>query len=154
MYEVSDTGEVRNKLTGKLVFGDRNSCGYRRVSFYNKEHNPPKQRVFLHRLVAQTFLENPDNLPEVNHIDHNLENNNLSNLEWCSRKYKELDSRKNGSKVYRPFKVWFINGEIKTYDVKPDLANELNVTRALVKQWLHHRTSSYVNYGIKKIEYI
>ena len=44
-------------------------------------------KLLLHRIIAETFIPNPKNLLEVNHKDENKENNNISNLEWCNRKY-------------------------------------------------------------------
>jgi hypothetical protein len=45
------------------------------------------KRYKLHRLVAETYIGNPYNLPEVNHIDEDVSNNQVHNLEWCSRQY-------------------------------------------------------------------
>lgn len=52
----------------------------------------------VHRLVAEAFLENPDNLPEVNHKDENPLNNHVDNLEWCSRQYN-IEYSKNKAVV-------------------------------------------------------
>lgn len=84
-YEVSDSGIVRSKLTGKNIVEDTNSVGYKRVSFYRKNHNPPYERVFVHRLVAETFIPNPENLPEVNHKNLHKDDNSVGNLEWTTR---------------------------------------------------------------------
>ena len=46
-----------------------------------------KKRITIHRLVAQTFIPNPNNYPEVNHKDEDKNNNSVSNLEWCTRLY-------------------------------------------------------------------
>ena len=81
-YEVNEYGEVRNKSTQKLIIGDINNAGYQRVCLYN---SPAKKRFFRHRLVAELFLENPNEDQEVNHIDGNKNNNHISNLEWSSR---------------------------------------------------------------------
>ena len=89
LYEVSNLGRVKSlnyRRTGKeeimKVWND--SCGYLLV----KLHKDGKCKYYtVHRLVAQTFLENPNNLPEVNHIDENKENNKASNLEWCTARY-------------------------------------------------------------------
>lgn len=153
-YEVNETGCVRNKQTKKLIVGDINSAGYYRVCLYNKKHNPQKQRAFRHRLVAQAFIDNPNNLPEVNHKDHDLSNNCILNLEWINRKDNELDSRMYGNKQYKPFEVVFNNGNIKRYDTKPTLSEELNVARGLVGMWLRKQSETYKKYNIESIEYI
>ena len=51
---------------------------------------------YVHRLVAKHFVPNPDNLPEVNHIDGNTLNNTANNLEWCTRKYNAQHASANG----------------------------------------------------------
>lgn len=59
--------------------------GYFDVFLYNKVS---KRKIFMiHRLVALAFIPNPYNLPQVNHKDENKQNNNVSNLEWCSKSY-------------------------------------------------------------------
>ena len=58
--------------------------GYVAVSLYR---NGKQKQYFLHRLLAQTYIPNPNNYPEVNHIDENKSNNDITNLEWCTHKY-------------------------------------------------------------------
>jgi hypothetical protein len=130
----------------RLIVGDKNSEGYDRVCLYNKNHQPPKQRFFRHRLVAEHFLENPNNLPEVNHLDTNLNHNYASNLEWVNKKDNELHSRKYGAKEYKPFIVIYTNGKVKYFDVKEDLADELHITRGCVKHWLHKNNKGFKRY--------
>ena len=84
-YEVSDFGNIRNVKTFKnpRLLKNNKIGGYMYVYLY---HNNKQTNHFVHRLVAQTFIPNPKNLSDVNHIDHNKENNKLSNLEWLSHK--------------------------------------------------------------------
>ena len=84
LYEVSDTGLVRNKVSGKILKPLKNNRGYLHVRLYKDGIGKFK---LVHRLVANAFIPNPLNLPEVNHIDENKSNNNVDNLEWCSRQY-------------------------------------------------------------------
>lgn len=121
---------------------------------YNKKHNPPKQRFFRHRLVAEHFVPNPNNLPEVNHIDANLDHFYDSNLEWTTKKENELHSRKYGKKEYKPFNVVYNDGNLKTFEAKEDLANELGLTRGCIKHWLHKKNYGFKKYNIESIEYL
>lgn len=154
LYEVNEYGDVRNKKTQQLIVGDINSAGYYRVCLYCKSHIPSKQRFFRHRLVAEHFISNPLNLPEVNHIDNNKSHNYVSNLEWVTRKENELHSRKFGNKEYKPFKVIFNNNECKIYDTQQELAKDLNVTKTTIRFWLQKKNKGYLKYNIKTIEYI
>ena len=153
-YEINELGKIRNKLTNEVLVGDTNSTGYHRVSLQNKNHTPVQKRYFVHRLVAEHYIPNPDNLPEVNHKDSNINNNISSNLEWSNKKDNERHSRKYGNKEFKPFKVIYTNGNEKVYEFKQDLADELQVDRCTVKCWLHNTNKGYRNHGIESIGYI
>lgn len=84
LYEVSNLGNVKSLRSGKILKQSNDSHGYKMVSLTKNG----KSRCFgIHRLVAMTFIPNPENLPEVNHKDESHDNNSVENLEWCSRKY-------------------------------------------------------------------
>lgn len=93
LYQVSNLGRVKSleridslghKRKEKIFKPRKDKYGYLRVSLWKDGKG---KMVSIHRLVAIHFIPNPDNLPEVNHKDENKENNTLSNLEWCDRKY-------------------------------------------------------------------
>lgn len=83
LYQVSNWGRVRSLWFGKekMLQPVKHKNGYLFVSLGRKK------TISIHRLVAEAFIPNPDNLPQVNHRDENKENNNVDNLEWCDSKY-------------------------------------------------------------------
>lgn len=86
-YQVSNMGNVRSFSrwkNGNILKPGTNGSGYFYVQLVKDGRKNVIVRV-IHRLVAIAFIENPDNLPEVNHIDGNKKNNNVENLEWVSR---------------------------------------------------------------------
>lgn len=88
-YQVSAWGRVRNAETGKILTPYKNKKGYLKVGLYiSGKGKAEKHRV--NRLVAQAFIPNPFNLPQVNHKDGNKENNSVSNLEWCENKSNRI----------------------------------------------------------------
>ena len=81
LYQISNYGNIKNKKRNNYLKGGIKR-GYREVILFKNNKNNYK---LVHRLVAENFIPNPDNLPQVNHKDGNKLNNNLDNLEWCSR---------------------------------------------------------------------
>lgn len=69
--------------------------GYLAVNLFK---DGKQKHYYIHRLVAEAFIPNPGNLPEVNHKDCDKTNNHVSNLEWCDRNWNLQHSYENGKK--------------------------------------------------------
>ncbi|MDA1658813.1 HNH endonuclease [Bacillus cereus group sp. TH153LC] len=88
-HEVSNTGRLRRysgfELKAHEQKGKRSNILSRYYFKVRNEQTKTNHTFYVHRAVAETFLENPHNKPEVNHIDGNPKNNHLSNLEWVTK---------------------------------------------------------------------
>lgn len=83
-YQISNYGRVWSKLSNHYLKPQKDTCGYLRVILY--EGNGKARTEKVHRLVAIAFIDNPNNLPEVNHINHIRDDNRVENLEWVTHK--------------------------------------------------------------------
>ena len=92
-YEISSLGDIRNIKTQRILKYGCSSKGYLRTTL---RHEGNTVTVAAHRLVAETYIANPNNLPQVNHIDGNKLNNDVSNLEWISCRDNIIHSFNNG----------------------------------------------------------
>ena len=156
LYQVSNLGRVKSceryrktKNNGKCIVPEKilklntGKDGYLRIDLcYNNKH----KNCQVHRLVAQTFIPNPENKPQVNHIDCNRQNNNVSNLEWVTpqentqhaKKLGRLkgnihadkeQARKNGKKSSKPVIVVNTNtGEELYFESRIEAARQLHLS--------------------------
>lgn len=85
-YAITDKGEV---ISYKHNSKRKMKTFYQKTGYENIKlcKNGETYHKAIHRLVAEAFIPNPNNYPEVNHIDRNIKNNNITNLEWCTRQY-------------------------------------------------------------------
>jgi len=83
LYSIDTDGNVFSHITNKILKPQKVDNGYLQIMLVK---DGIKKRVSIHRLVALTFIQNPDDLPVVDHIDTDKTNNNVSNLKWCTQK--------------------------------------------------------------------
>ncbi len=124
-------GEFRLSTEKILKFGE-NGRGYRLAYLYK---NSKKKNVQIHRLVADAFINNPNGLEQVNHIDGDKTNNAVSNLEWCSCK----DNIRHATRV-----LWRGHGErisqrgmdgaiLRYWSNASEASEELKINRAHIR---------------------
>lgn len=110
-YEVSNEGQIRNKVTKQILKGNIKKTGYLEYCLYIENE---KKYLLGHRLVAKLFLDNPNNYSQVNHIDGNKLNNNVNNLEWINSKGNNQhawDNNLNKPHILRPVKQYNLKHE-------------------------------------------
>ena len=108
LYQISNFGRVFSKRRNKIMKLNLRK-NYLRVGF-NKEGVYYCFQV--HRLVAQAFIPNPDNKDEVNHIDCNKQNNNVSNLEWVTHE-ENMEHACNNERIHKTKIRVYIDGKEK-----------------------------------------
>ena len=119
-YEVSDQGRLRNIKTGRVFTGTKDAFGYKHVRLVSGDGYSLRK---VHRIVAEAFIENPENKPIVDHINNDKTDNRVENLRWCtysenSRNYIESDKYVPGCKVKK----------IAQYDMQGNLIGTFNNT--------------------------
>lgn len=149
LYEVSNFGRVRSLdmvlpmiangvVTTRVRHGvlrkfHKGHTGYDYVML-RKQGHPRNCRV--HRIVAQAFIPNPNNLPEVNHKDENKSNNRADNLEWCTSSYNHrygTTIERAADKIRRPVFQLSMDGQIiKRYNSVTEAEKATGVTTSTI----------------------
>ena len=120
-HQVSNMGRIYVKSINTIVYGHL-AHGYRHVSIQDDAGN--KHQYTIHKLVAQAFVPNPDNKPQVDHIDSDPQNNKASNLRWVTQEEQlsnEESIKKKQLGVEKRLKRWKIRPLIeKMLEIEPD----------------------------------
>lgn len=131
---VSDTGII--KINNKIMKTHYSTNGYLYISICDSN----KVKHFkVHRLVAQAFIPNPENKPQVNHIDGNKLNNCVNNLEWCNNSQNIKHAYDTGIMEKRKIKKIKINqfdtngNFIKTWNSFTEIEKKLKVSRSTIR---------------------
>lgn len=144
LYQVSNLGRIKalikfnktSKLYSSIGYYRKEkilkleSCknGYLRVALYK---NKIKKRFLVHRLVAQAFIINSYNKPQVNHKDGNKTNNNINNLEWTTSKENNIHAHKTGLNKGSYGMV----GKKGKLNKKIKIIEQYNLDNELIKKW-------------------
>lgn len=133
-YQVSNEGNVRSFskwANGRILKGGKtkgNPQPYKFVALVNGSRKNIKNH-YIHRLVAEAFVPNPHNYPEVNHKDGDTFNNNSENLEWCTHAYNMIHASQSG--------VLARGQSVQSGSLHPNAKAVLQLTKGgeLVKEW-------------------
>ena len=144
LYKINKQGKIislpRYRCRGKVKRATLINNGYLIVNLCK---NNKSKNYLLHRLVAETFIPNPENKPDINHIDGNKKNNCVNNLEWCTKsenmqhavktglfvptKFKILVGEKHGNSKLKKADAIFIRNHTEISDTI--LAKQFNISR-------------------------
>lgn len=151
LYEISNLGHVRTKYVKNRGYTSEyhdckpldNGHGYLR---FNWTSNGKHRTVYVHRLVAEYFIDNPNGYPEVNHIDENKTNNTLNNLEWCDRQYNNSYGTKNIRAAKKTRRKIRCNETGIVYDSLKAASEDMEICKTAISNCLNNRSKSSCGY--------
>lgn len=163
LYEVSDQGRVKSlkrlvkrKTKGDYIVKERILKPFTRGDgyvFVPLSKNGTRCTKSVHRLVAEAFIPNPDNLPEVNHKDENKSNNELGNLEWCDQEYNSnygTSKVRLGDKVAKKVSAIDVHGRVvATFRSQSDAERMTGISQSSISACINSVQSTAGGYSWK-----
>lgn len=162
LYKISNRGDVisLSKISGFLKLRERIMTPTVKANKYldvKLIKNKISKHFYVHRLVAEHFIPNPNNLPQVNHKDNNPANNNVDNLEWCDNSYNiRYSDIPNKLKELRGDKLEITNIETKEIIIaksKREAADIINGTDTGIIYAIKNNSIYKNKYKIKVLSY-
>lgn len=169
IYQISNLGRLKvlkRKIFNEKYFGNvkwvekkekimkpsNDTKGYLHTVL--TDNNGNKKAVKIHRLVAQAFIPNPQNKPQINHIDGNKENNNVNNLEWCTNDYNikhswkiGLRSKKTYTNIMKKINQYDLEGNfIKQWNCAKDIEQQLGISINMIRRCCKGERNKTHNY--------
>ena len=150
LYQASNLGRVKRITTGRVLKPLKHANGYLMVKL---SKNSIVYTKTVHRLVAEAFIPNPEHKSEINHIDENKTNNNVSNLEWMTRK-ENINHGTRTERVSKSNSIPIIATNIKTGGSKEfygarECARQLGLTHGNITSALKGRYKQSGGYTFK-----
>lgn len=115
-YVIYDNGDIYSPCKKGFLKPSKDTKGYLCIDL--RKQNCKRRYPKVHRLVAEAFIPNPKQLPQINHIDGNKENNDVNNLEWCDNLYNTKEAVKLGLKPKNEY-----HGEVYQFDLNGNFLN-------------------------------
>ena len=146
-YEVSESGFVRNTITGKVLKPTLNTWGYPSITLCA---DGKRKYVPVHRLVAVTFIPNPEGLPEVNHLDENKTNNAVWNLEWTTKKANINHGTRTArarEKMFKRVAQYLPNGDLLKVWSSAKEAEQEGFCHSAISECCHGKRKSHGGYA-------
>lgn len=158
-YLIYNTGKIYSLKINRFLKQTDDKHGYLQVTLY-KGTKKSRTTIKVHILVAKAFISNPDHYTEINHIDCNKYNNNVTNLEWCSREYNMQEAGRNNcnkeSYLHSPLTEDMVKyiPELLKLGFSINLISKLyKVSLTTIRSIVGKRSWKYLNLTIPPINY-
>ena len=145
LYAITRNGNVWSYKSNKFLKPGLTKDGYNRVILCKEGK---RKTNYIHRLVAEAFIPNPDNLPQVNHKDENKQNNCVNNLEWCDAKY----NINYGTRIERISKPVYCIELDRTFKSQVEAARELGINQGNISSCLTGKLKTVGGYHFRYAE--
>ncbi len=147
-YLIYDDGKIFSNQSNRFIKPYIMNKGYCMIRLYDKK---VLKRYTIHRLVALHYLPNPNNLPQVDHIDRDKTNNNVNNLRWVDNSENQVNKPNYGKIPYRH--IYLFNNMSWTIQIRRDrkslFTKRYTITKYTLEEVVRFRNEKYIELGIE-----